>query len=61
MKNEPQLYVSQPSDLNPGMFEVAKFSYKDNAYIPTKEKYWTAKVAEESARKHNEEEQETTP
>lgn len=31
-----QEYVSQPSDRNYGKYEVAKYSEKDNNYIPIK-------------------------
>lgn len=57
MKNKIQLYVSQPSDTQFGMYEVAKNSAKDNNYIPLKEEiYPTEKAAKERAHELNKEE-----
>ncbi len=54
---EIQLYVSQPSDIYSGMYEVAKYSEKERNYIPMDgEIYPTAAAAEERAHELNEEE-----
>lgn len=36
MNNMIQRYISQPSDKHIGWFEVAKFSPKEQCYIPLK-------------------------
>lgn len=57
MKNKIQLYVSQPSDTQFGMYEVAIYSAKDNNYIPLKEEiYPTEEAAKERAHELNKEE-----
>jgi hypothetical protein len=57
MSNKIQLYVSQPSELQLGKYEVAKYSGKESNYIPIKgEVYLTKEQAEERACELNKEE-----
>ena len=55
--NKIQMYISQPSDTQLGMYEVAKYSEKDNNYIPiTGEIYPTKSAADRRANELNKEE-----
>jgi len=45
MSNKIQLYVSQPSDTQLGMYEVAKYSEEDSNYIPIKGEIYPTKAA----------------
>lgn len=50
-----QIFVSQPSDKHRGMYEIAKFSEKDDNYIPLRgEIYFTEDEAKQRAHELNE-------
>lgn len=49
-----QKFISQPSDSNLGKYEVAKYSEKDNNYIPIKgELYLVEEQAKDRAKELN--------
>ncbi|MBP8687802.1 MAG: hypothetical protein KBH76_09425 [Prevotella sp.] len=51
------MYISQPSDTQLGMYEVAKYSEENSNYIPIKgEIYLTKAVADGRANELNKEE-----
>ncbi len=55
--NKIQMYISQPSDTQLGMYEVAKYSEENSNYIPIKgETYLTKAVADGRANELNKEE-----
>jgi len=56
-KEKIQVYVSQPSVIYAGKYEIAKYSYKENSYITMKGELYQYKItADERAKKLNKDE-----